>query len=108
MRLRQLVESIKPKNFGVIIRTSAEGKRVAELNHELKTLVQYWEDAVAKAQKAEAPSLIFEEESRIVGVLRDVFNPSFENIYVNDQQVYGQILNYVTLIASERKDIVKL
>ncbi len=108
MRLRQLVESIKPKNFGVIIRTSAEGKRVAELNHELKTLVQYWEDAVAKAQKAEAPSLIFEEESRIVGVLRDVFNPSFENIYVNDQQVYGQILNYVTLIAPERKDIVKL
>jgi len=108
MRLRQLVESIKPKNFGVIIRTSAEGKRVAELNHELKTLVQYWEDAVAKAQKAEAPSLIFEEESRIVGVLRDVFNPSFENIYVNDPQIYGQILNYVTLIAPECKDIVKL
>jgi ribonuclease G len=108
VRLRQLIDSIKPKNFGVIVRTSAEGKRVAELNHELKTLVKYWEDACAKAQKSEVPSLIFEEESRIVGMLRDVFSPSFEAIHVNDPEIYTQISNYVSLIAPERKDIVKL
>ena len=60
LRLRQLVESIKPKNFGVIIRTSAEGKRVAELNHELKTLLGYWEETVARAQKVAAPAMVFE------------------------------------------------
>lgn len=108
MRLRQLIESIKPKNFGVIIRTSAEGKRVAELNNEMKTLVKCWEDTVAKAQRVTAPALIFEEESRIVGMLRDVFSPSFEAIYVNDAETYEQIRNYVTLIAPERADIVKL
>ena len=108
LRLRQLIESIKPKNFGVIVRTSAEGKRVAELDHELRTLVGYWESAVAKAQKAQAPALIFEEESRIVGMLRDVFSPSFENIYVNDEHTFEQIRNYVALIAPDRKDIVKL
>lgn len=108
LRLRQLIESIRPKNFGVIVRTSAEGKRVAELNNELKTLLKCWEDAVAKFQKVTAPSLIFEEESRIVGVLRDIFSPSFENIYINDPEIYGQILNYVNLIAPERKEIVKL
>jgi ribonuclease G len=108
VRLRQLIDSIKPKNFGVIVRTSAEGKRVAELNHELKTLVKYWEDACAKAQKSDVPSLIFEEESRIVGMLRDVFSPSFESIHVNDPEIYKQISNYVSLIAPERKDIVKL
>lgn len=108
MRLRQLVGSIKPKNFGVIVRTSAENKRVAELNNELKTLLKCWEDAVAKAQKVEAPALLFEEESRIVGVLRDVFTPSFENIYVNDVEIYNQLLNYVNLIAPECKDVVKL
>lgn len=107
-RLKQLVESIRPKNFGVIIRTSAEGKRVAELNHEMKTLVKYWEDAMAKARTAASPALVFQEESRIVGVLRDVFNPEFESIQVNDRETYEQILNYVTLIAPERKDIVKL
>lgn len=108
MRLRQLVESIRPKNFGVIIRTSAEGKRVAELVHEMNTLVKYWNDTLTKARSSEAPALVFQEESRIVGVLRDIFNPDFESIYVNDADTYQQILNYVTLIAPDRKDIVKL
>ena len=108
MRLRQLVESIRPKNFGVIIRTSAEGKRVAELVHEMNTLVKYWNDTLAKARSSEAPALVFQEESRFVGVLRDIFNPDFESIYVNDADTYQQILNYVTLIAPDRKDIVKL
>lgn len=108
MRLRQLIESIKPRNFGVIVRTSAEGKRVAELINELKTLVDCWNTTVAKAQKATAPALIFEEESRIVGMLRDVFSPSFESIHVNDPDIHKQIQNYVQLIAPERSDIVKL
>ncbi len=108
LRLRQLIESIKPKNFGVIVRTSAEGKRVAELNHELKTLLKCWDDTVAKAQKVEAPSLIFEEDSRIVGVLRDIFSPSFENIHVNDPDICNQISKYVNLIAPERQEIVQL
>ena len=108
LRLRQLIESIKPKNFGVIVRTSAEGKRVADLNHELKTLIKCWEDAIAKAQRSTAPALIFEEESRIVGMLRDIFSPTFENITVNDPDIYSQISKYVALIAPDRKDTVKL
>ena len=108
LRLRQLIESIKPKNFGVIVRPSAEGKRVADLNHELKTLIKCWEDAIAKAQRSTAPALIFEEESRIVGMLRDIFSPTFENITVNDPDIYSQISKYVALIAPDRKDTVKL
>lgn len=107
-RLRHLVESIRPRNFGVIIRTSAEGKSVAELNHELKTLLKCWEDTLENARKGVVPSLIFEEESRIVGVLRDVFSPDFENIYVNDPEVLQHLQTYVSLIAPEKKDIVKL
>lgn len=108
VRLRRLIESIKPKNFGVIVRTSAEGKGAAELNNELKTLLGCWNNALLKAQKAPVPSLIFEEESRIVGMLRDVFSPSFESIHVNDPDIFAQIDKYVSLIAPERKDIVKL
>jgi ribonuclease G len=108
LRLRHLVDSIRPKNFGVIVRTSAEGKTVAELNHEIQTLRKCWEDTVEKARTAEVPSLIFEEESRIVGVLRDVFSPSFENIHVNDKEAFSQILKYVSLIAPDKKEIVKL
>ena len=107
-RLRQLIQSIKPKNFGVIVRTVAEGKRVAELDNELKTLVKCWEDALLKLQKSQLPALIFEETARTVGLLRDIFNPSFAHIHVNDEEVYQQIYNYVSLIAPECKDIVKL
>lgn len=108
LRLRQLIESIKPHNFGVIVRTSAEGKGAAELNNELKTLLKCWEDAVAKAKTATAPELVFEEKSRIVGVLRDIFSPNFESVHVNDKGIYDQIVKYVSLIAPERAEIVKL
>ncbi len=108
LRLRQLIASIKPNNFGVIVRTSAEGKGAAELIHELSTLRKCWDDTVAKARTAKPPQLIFEEESRIVGMLRDVFSPSFESIHVNDPEVKEQISKYVSLIAPDRADIVKL
>ena len=107
-RLRSLIESIKPKNFGVIIRTSAENKRAAELHSELKVLLKCWEDAIAKLRYSQPPTLLYEEESRAVGEIRDVFNPDFESIYVNDAEIYEQIHNYVSLIAPERSEIVKL
>lgn len=106
-RLRQLIQSIKPKNFGVIIRTNAEGKRVADLDAELKVLVKKWEDNIGKIQKAKAPTLIYEETGRTVALLRDIFSPSFEQIHVNDREVARQIAEYVSIIAPERKNIVK-
>ena len=108
-RLKQLLMSIKPKNFGVIVRTVAEGKRVAELDSELKVLVKRWEDAMSKVQKAtKLPTLIYEETSRAVGMLRDLFNPSYEHIYVNDEAEFKEIKDYVSIIAPERAGIVKL
>ena len=108
-RLKQLIQSIKPKNVGVIVRTVAEGKRVAELDSELKILMKRWEDAIAKVQRTTTrPQLVYEEESRVVALLRDLFNPSYENIYVNDEQVFQEVKEYVTLIAPEKAGIVKL
>ena len=107
-RLKQLIQSIKPKNVGVIVRTVAEGKRVAELDSELKILMKRWEDTIAKVQKTTTrPQLVYEEESRVVALLRDLFNPSYENIYVNDEQVFQEVREYVALIAPEKAGIVK-
>lgn len=107
IRLRQLIGSIKPKGFSVIVRTSAENKRVAELNNEMKTLVKCWEDSIAKMQRSQPPMLIYEEDSRAVSVIRDIFSPNFENIFVNEEETFSQIQNYVALIAPDNKDIVK-
>lgn len=108
MRLRQLIESIKPRNFGVIVRTSAENKKVAELNNEMNTLLKCWSDVIEKLQKSTPPALLHEEDSRAVSIIRDIFSPSFENVFVNDAETYSQIYNYVSLIAPERKEAVKL
>ncbi len=108
IRLRQLIGSIKPKGFSVIVRTSAENKRVAELNNELRTLLKNWEESVAKMQRSKSPALIYEEDSRAVSVIRDMFSPNFENIYVNHAETFTQIQNYVALISPENKEIVRL
>lgn len=112
-RLKQLIQSIKPKGFGVIIRTVAEGKRVAELDAEMRVLYKRWEGVVetvrrTRRQSLKLPQLAYEETSRTVALLRDLFNPSYENIYVNDPAVFEEVHNYVSLIAPECKDIVKL
>ena len=106
-RLRQLIQSVKSKNFGVIVRTSAEGKRVAELDHELKALQKRFDDNITKVTKVKTPSLFYEETSRVVALLRDVLNPTFAHIYINDTNIYNNVLDYVTLISPGQKDIVK-
>ena len=108
IRLKQLIQSIKPKGFGVIVRTVAEDKKVAELDNELKLLVKRWEDTILKIQKSLAVTLISEELDRTVGIIRDLFNSNFKHIHVNDKNVFKEVQDYVELIAPERKGIVKL
>lgn len=107
MRLKQLIKSITPKGFGVIVRTAAEGKKVAELDNALNTLVKRWDDTIAKLQKSQSPALISEEVSRTTGIIRDIFNPTFQNIYINNLEVYDEVRDYVEEIAPELKKIVK-
>lgn len=108
-RLKQLINSIKPKNCGVIVRTVAEGKRATELDNELGILYKRWEDSLTLAQKAEKPAtLIFEETSRTIAILRDMLNSSYESIHVNDEKTYNEIRDYVGLVDPERIGIVKL
>lgn len=108
-RLKQLIQSIKPRNFGVIVRTVAEGKRAAELNNELSLLVASWDDCIGKIQKATSlPVLAHEETGRTVSMLRDLFNPSYESIHVNNTDVFNEVKRYVGLIAPGKESIVKL
>ena len=86
--------------------------RVAELDNEMQMLLTRWNNMVAKIKQSRSeamilPQLVYEETSRTVALLRDLFNPSYENIYVNDQSVFDEVRNYVSLIAPECKDIVK-
>ncbi len=107
-RLERLVYSILPPNYGVIIRTAAEGKKAAVLDGELKSLIKKWEDSWPKMAKATPPQLLFTENSRTTTILRDLLNDSFSNIYVNDEAICHEVKDYISLIAPEQEKIVKL
>lgn len=107
-RLKRLVQSIKPKGFGVIIRTVAEGKKVAELDKDLQNLVSKWTSMCKKLNRASTPSKVLVELNRASSILRDVFNDDFTGIHVDDETLYNQIKDYLHEIAPEKESIVKL
>ena len=107
-RLERLVYSILPRNYGVIIRTAAEGKKAAVLDAELRSLIKKWEDSWPKIARSKSTQLLFTENSRTTTILRDLLNDTFSNIYVNDEAIYDEVCEYVALIAPEQEKIVKL
>lgn len=107
-RLKQLLESIKPRNYGVIVRTVAEGRNAAILDKELKGLVKKFENSLADASlKKKMPQLVMSEINRTASIVRDILDDSITGIYVNDRETYYDIKDFVQGIAPEREGIVK-
>ncbi len=106
-RLKRLITSILPKNYGIIIRTVAENKKVAELDNDLRDLVGKWEGIIRKLGKLSAPSKVLSELDRTSQILRDLLNESFNTIYANDPNLVDEIKSYLGTIAPEKRDIVK-
>ena len=108
-RLKMLVQSIKPKNYGVIIRTVAEGKKVATLDSELKELINRWETALSGIHKdVKSPRLLLGEMNRTTTILRDILSTDFNSIIVDDEVIAGEIRSYIREIAPEKEKIVKV
>ncbi|MDO9375210.1 MAG: ribonuclease E/G, partial [Ferruginibacter sp.] len=105
-RLHKIIEAIKPKNFGVIVRTAAEGKNTAELHEDLLTLVQTWKTIQTNLKDAAPPSKILSEQGKANSMLRDLLNEDFNRIVVNDKNIFADTKNYIQRIAPEKADIV--
>ena len=107
-RLRRLVKSITPKGFGVIVRTVAKGKKVAELDRDLQNLYGRWIAMCKKIRNANIPSKVMDEMNISSKILRDLFDENFTSILVNDEALHIQIKDYVQKIAPKKESIVKL
>ncbi|MFO7878772.1 MAG: Rne/Rng family ribonuclease [Bacteroidota bacterium] len=107
-RLIKLIESIKPKNYGVIIRTAAQTKKVADLDKELRYLIDKWEKGIKRVQNAKPPMLIVGEINRTEAMVRDVLNKDFGHIMVNDEATFVELKKYLQEIAPDKANIVKL
>lgn len=106
-RLRDILESIKPKNFGVIIRTVAKNKKVEDIDQDLKNLIAKWKTMFDNLKMAQPPKRVLGEIDKTSSILRDLLNADFANIYVNDLNLTSEIRQFVADIAPEREKIVK-
>jgi len=107
-RLLKLMSSIKPKNFGVIVRTVAEGKAVEEMERDLYDSIAKWDEGIKKLVDAKPADRIIGEMSRATSMLRDLLNKDFDNVMVDSQDLYNEAKNYVHTVAPEKEKIVKL
>jgi ribonuclease G len=107
-RLKDLAMSLKPQNHGVIIRTVAEGVDIVDLDTDLRNLLKKWETLIVQLKKAKPASLVLGEGNRIQTLLRDILNPSFSQVVVNDQEIFGEIKTYLQRISPQSEKILKL
>jgi ribonuclease G len=105
-RLQKIIEAIKPKNFGVIVRTAAEGKNTAELHEDLSMLVETWKSIQENLRGAVPPAKILSEQTKTTSMLRDLLNEDFNKIVINDKTIYGDTKTYISRIAPEKSEIV--
>lgn len=107
-RLRDLAASIKPQNFGVIVRTVAEGIDIADLDADLRNLLNKWDQLLAQLKDAQPASLVLGEGNRLQTLLRDILNDSFTLVAVNDQEIYNEIRPYLQRISQQGDKILRL
>lgn len=105
-RLQKIVEAIKPKNFGVIVRTAAEGKNTAELHADLLELEGMWRTIQQNLKHSKASDIILSEQDKATSILRDLLSESFQRIVINDKKMVTEIKEYVARIAPEQEEIV--
>jgi ribonuclease G len=107
-RLQRIVESVKPKNFGVIVRTAAEGKNTAELHADILELEKMWKGIEKSLKGAKAPQMIMSEQDKTTSILRDLLNDSFQKVVVNDKQLWSVAKDYISKVSPGQEDIVTL
>jgi ribonuclease G len=105
-RLQRIIESIKPANFGVIVRTAAEGQSTAELHKDLLQIIDSWKAIQFNLKGAHPPTKILAEQNKTTSLLRDLLNKDFNRIIANDSSVVQDAREYIAGIAPGRESIV--
>jgi ribonuclease G len=105
-RLQKIIEAVKPKNLGVIVRTAAEGKNTAELHEDLLSLERTWKNIQNNLCEGVSPTRILSEQGKANSILRDLLSADFNKIVVNDKNIFSETKNYIQRISPDKLDIV--
>lgn len=100
-RLRMIARKIRPKDFGIIIRTVAEGKDEATLNNDLQKLLKAWKKVQAEIKRSQPPALIFKDLGMASSVIRDLFTSDVQRVVVDTRKMYREIHRYLKDVGSD-------
>lgn len=107
-RLKKLLKVIVPKDFGVIIRTAAEGASEEQLRQDVQRLQKQWEKIEKNAASSKsAPYLLHGEPELALRVVRDVFNEDFQKLVVQGRDTFSQVDSYVKEYAPDLQERVE-
>lgn len=105
-RLLKAMQSIKPKNFGVVVRTNAEGVGEDELNYDIKNLLHKWNVMTDNIKFQNPPKLLLKEMNKSFAIVRDLMNDSFSKVVTDDGTLYGDLKAYIKEHAPEHVSIL--
>lgn len=100
-RLEDIFQEIKPDNMGVIIRTAAYGKSVLHFEREMEYLVKKWEDIEKKTSNAKIGEVLYKDNSIVTTVLRDIFTSDIDELIVDNEEVYWEIIDYINAFSEK-------
>ncbi|MFZ6003852.1 MAG: Rne/Rng family ribonuclease [Actinomycetota bacterium] len=106
-RLRSILDRVKPKEHGVIVRTAAEGVTTEEIEFDVRRLLDQWGQIDALAKRSQAPALLYREPDMAVRVIREEFNSDYRGVIIDDLALYESVRDYVSSISPELADRVE-
>ena len=107
-RLRDLAKKLKSEDFGVIVRTAAQGKADSELKNDLKQLARIWRNIEKQEGNTTAPAMIHKDIEMTSGMIRDLFTPDIHSVIIDSKIVYKEILIYLKGVAPQLRSRVHM
>jgi len=98
-RLKKIIQSIRPKNVGLIIRTAAWGKEEEDFLADLDFLMRLWKKISRRVKKAKAPMLLHEDLSLTYRIIRDLFTEEVDEIIINSKSIYKNMLKFLQTLS---------
>jgi ribonuclease E len=106
-RLRQVLDRLRPKDAGLIVRTAAEGATEEELERDMLRLNEQWRQISEFAKKAKPGSLLYKEPPLATRLIREEFTKEFRGVVIDERALYNEVRAYVDAIAPELADRVE-
>lgn len=94
-RLRSITDSIRPKNFGVIVRTAAEGREASAIKQDMENLLGKWDKMCLSIANSRPPKRVLAEEDRATSILRDMISDGFDSLVTDHKETFDEITEYM-------------